>query len=160
MEQIKEAVNNKLLKLCIGEEIDKRTYGYLIAIEEVLIESEARKKEAIEIIKEERLNTKKISERVSISRATIYNNPILLRYIEDSIESEKEDLFKEIETLKEIISNQKITINNMMKRDAELVLYKNEVEKLREQIEILQSNLDAEIMRAEMIRKNKGTSWR
>lgn len=97
---------------------------------------------SIENIKKSKITISGVAEQIDCSRTTIYQNSILKHYIE-LIEKDITTMnpYNEIQILQNEIEDLNEKLDNMKKRDAELLLLKKENNVLKKRNQIKQSNI-------------------
>jgi DNA-binding ferritin-like protein (Dps family) len=122
-------VRNKLETL--GKDYDllsKKVQEYLYKIESIISEKTARKQEALEVLKTTSFNPKSIADTMKISRTTLYNHSILELYIKHSMDAfNKNDPYSTIDELRASISKLDEQVSNMVDRDIDFELIKQQV---------------------------------
>lgn len=133
--KLEESIKVKLLKLGITfDSLQDKDKAYLLAIENAILDSFQIEKQLRNNLKKNKISLIDISTRTNISRQTLYNNPLLEKYINlNEKEFERIDIIakeyryqEEIRKLNKIIETmiirdcvieeQKITINDLKKK--------------------------------------------
>jgi hypothetical protein len=144
MDSIETYVINKFNSLNIGKYEDLRPYmkKQIIEIEEYIADSSTKRQNAISLYRENNVTIKSISDNTSVSKATIYNNPdILKKYIDErikeceSVESKFYDKDK-INKLENNYSNLQELYDNIMVQVIDMNNLKIENENLRKELEL------------------------
>lgn len=128
---------------------------HLINIENSLTKIEERYSLLIQELKYNKPSISSISEDAGISsRQTIYNNPVLKKYITDRISQiSKQDVFHEIEYLKSKVQDLNKKVNNMIDRDIDTEILRHNVKNLKQQLK----HREESITLLEEQSKNKST---
>ena len=136
MDKINETIKEKLLLLEVNiNKLTKKQLDYLIKIEELISDNMEKQEIVLNKLKSLGFSINSISDITGISRQTFYNNPILKKYIELSIEEfNKENIYSKIKELKESM-NEILEENTKMKyRDLRVELLKHDLRNGRKRV--------------------------
>ncbi|WP_283675998.1 hypothetical protein [Clostridium perfringens] len=164
MDKINETIKEKLLLLEVNiNKLTKKQLDYLIKIEELISDNMEKQEIVLNKLKSLGFSINSISDITGISRQTFYNNPILKKYIELSIEEfNKKNIYSKIKELKESM-NEILEENTKMKyRDLRVELLKHDLEdaktalkqKDREIFQLKQKNMQLSNKMNELKKKN------
>lgn len=133
-EQLEEIIDNKLkeYKMPSFSNLKSNIKQYLLKIEEEIQLINNQKQSSLEKYKSSKINILSLSQRVNISRQTIYNNrDVLEKYIQiNQQETEKEDIFNILEEKNNKINNLNEAILKFQHRDLSEQLYLDKIELL------------------------------
>lgn len=127
------------------ENVKPFLYEYLRQIEEIITQKNEELNHATNILSKSVYSVKSIAGTIGMSRTTFYSyDKLLQRYIEYSIqETEKDNPYNQITSLREIIQEQKTKISLMESRDVSELLLKQQIKELQNRL----SERDKEITR-------------
>jgi hypothetical protein len=126
---VKEEIKNKSESLEIEYDLlTKKVQEYLYRIECIISDKAAIKKEGLNMIKNATFNLNSIADTMKISRTTLYNNKTLELYIKHSKKIfEQDNPYTEIDILKTYIRELENQVNDLINRDIEFELIKQQV---------------------------------
>lgn len=143
----RETVIKKLQEFDMDTNVKEQTMKHLCKIQETLDTLKHNQEEAAASLKENKPALNRIASMGNIARQTFYNNPLLTEYIEQYWKANAaENPFDTIERLRNEIRIQDERIKNMVKRDAETLIYKNRISELEEQIHSLKETVKSQEM--------------
>lgn len=130
MDKINETIKKKLLLLEIDiDKLTQKQLDYLTKIEGIISDNMEKQEIALNELKSLGFSINSISDTTGISRQTFYNNPMLKKYIEFSIEEfNKENTYSKIKELKESMSEILEENTKMKYRDLSIELLKHDLE--------------------------------
>lgn len=115
--------------------LSDRVIKYLITIETIINDKKTISEDAISTIKENKINLNTISTVMGISRTTLYNNKVLKKYINYSIDMENENnpycMIEKLKSSKKELENQ---IFDMVDRDINIEFMNQEIIQLKNEI--------------------------
>lgn len=131
-----DKIKNNLKKFDLKTEQKANIYNHLEKIDKTLEDMISNQEKSLELYKENNININKIANNSGVSRQTLYNNPILIEYIENfnSFYS-PEDPYQVIEDLRKEIRKKDKMIDNMVNRDGENSKLKVTIKQLNEELE-------------------------
>lgn len=147
MDKLEASIKDKLerYQLTPFEALDKKTQERLLQTEKAIEEIETKSKMLYEQLKKIKLNRLLIvnSEYIGFSRKTSYNDEILNRYIENSI-NDSEDYFNEMQVnkLSEDLSELKELNDNIISNIINTLILENELNKIKDTVESLKIRND------------------
>ncbi len=159
MKTIESTIENKLKQL--GFDFNVQTSfikDKLIEIEKIIQEKDANCKSAEQQIKDNKYSLASICKEINISRTSAYNNDeIIKKYIEYSLGiSKKYNLLYKLEKSKEIESERKEIIDNMVERDINYSIQEEKIMNLNNRIrELTSENKRLEKEKKELIDEMK-----
>lgn len=129
---IDELINQTLEKLNVQSElVEPKNWEHLRKIESVINEAFVSQEDFMKGMKKIRPSKNNIASRASIARQTIYNNELLIKYIEYRINEYNElDPFKKNEKFLERISVLENQIKLMIERDVKEELMRRKIDLL------------------------------
>ncbi len=134
-----QLINERLKKLGVQSIENPRIEAYLSKIQDVADEINEQRSAALEQLRRSKITALTISKRTGIARQTLYNNPVLKLYIDSLIQDFKETTAsEEIAKLKIQLMEKDEIIQKMVGRDAELVVCREKISALEDQVRLLQ----------------------
>ena len=122
--------------------ISKALYKELLATENELNKRMNDITKAEQVIKENSINVKSISEATGISRKTFYNNELLNSFVQEHTTVDR-DSKEEITKLKDNLKDKNEKINKLLYRDIDFISMQNEISKLQNELEYANSRISA-----------------
>lgn len=133
---VKQTVLKKIGKMGYDvKSFSEKEIEYIMRIETVISEIFDREAKARELLTNNHLSINSISQKANIARQTLYNNSILLEYIEfRSVEFKDIDISIAVTDLNEKVKTLNHQVEEMMKRDSELEEMKSEIKTLKNKL--------------------------
>lgn len=149
----KEKILANLREFGLSTDIRPQTLNQLRAIEETLLEMSDARATGVQMIRDSRPMVATIAKQSGISRATFYNNRILVDYIEAWEKKNGENPFDTIDRLHAELAQKEAMVKNMIARDAEVEVYKSRCDKLQEQVDALRRDNERRAAETASLRK-------
>lgn len=117
--ELEESIKGKLLRIGVNfDSLQDKDKEYLLAIENAISDSILLEKELRDNLRKNKISLIDISSRTNISRQTLYNNPLLKKYIKlNEKDFEKVDIIAREYRYQEEIRKLNEIINTMVIRD-------------------------------------------
>ena len=122
--------------------ISKTLYKELLTVEDEVAKRKDNITKSEQVVKENSINVKSISEATGISRKTFYNNDLLNTFVQEHITVDKESK-DEINKLKENLKDKEEKINKLLYRDIDFISMQNELSKLQNELEYANNRIKA-----------------
>ncbi|MBC2579041.1 hypothetical protein [Clostridium sp. DJ247] len=133
---INERIKEKIKSLDINyDSLSERVQKYLYIIEDIITHKTAIKEKALQTLKTTTFNINSIADTMKISRTTLYNNKTLERYIKYSMDVfNQDDPYAAIDKLKASMGELEKQVSDMVNRDIEFELIKQQVMALNQEL--------------------------
>lgn len=143
---IKDTIETNLCKLGVElENVENHIMNHLTKIQEAIDIMTEQREDAIREYKDNKLSINQVSIVSKVSRQTFYNNHLLTDYTKAAIQlALKDDVFEQIDSCKKQIQEHKRIIDDMVHRDAQIVMYKHENMELRKEMDSLRETIKSQ----------------
>ncbi|WFR58254.1 hypothetical protein QA584_04080 [Anaerocolumna sp. AGMB13025] len=136
------------------DDIPDFIYDYLIKIEQLATEIKENQTRAVEHFKKSKFNASYVSKQINCSRTTLYNNEILIQYIDKrEIELNKNNPYVKISELNDIIDELRKEVDMHEIKDVKIELIIIENEQLANELKTLK--IDVDNLKMEIEKKDK-----